>query len=139
MSSKLETFREKERDKLRKFIYLSQLVCLFLAANLKKQFDLKAGRRIDSKCVEVNWSKIESGDCYVKYDMRFKNASGKYLPNKSAYNVGEMKLCNLTDYDNITKVELTVRLQTTARSIKANVSNPRINSPATGMSRKKLS
>ena len=77
--------------------------------NLDQHLDVKATRIPNNRCIEVKWKKIESGACYVKYDIEFKNESGNHLLYyETGYNIGEIKPCNLTEYDYITKVVLRI-------------------------------
>ena len=100
--------------------------------NLEHNFDLKTGRRAELKCIEVTWDKVESGECFVKYDVGFKNESGHYLYNKTGHNVGAMTVCNLTAYTNVTHVELRVSFREESKNVTAEVSEIPVLLPTTG-------
>ena len=114
--------------------------CLFssfnLTVKLDKPFDLKAGKLVASKCVEVKWNKVESGACFVKYDVKLKDAFGNQLYNKIVYNSGELNLCSLSDIATIANVELMVSFKSTHKSATAKVSETPITTPAPSTSRK---
>jgi len=59
---------------------------------LDMDFGLKAGKIGGAKCIEVKWNKVESGACYVKYEVVLKSASGSNEYNNSGYNIGEMTM-----------------------------------------------
>lgn len=67
---------------------------------------------------------MESGACVVKYDVRFKNSTGNHLYNFTRYNIGEVKICNLTEFAKIFEVQMTVRLENSFRNMTAKVSKP---------------
>ena len=58
---------------------------------LDKPFNIKAEKLSKDRCVEVKWNKAESGACYVKYEVKFKNSSGNYLYTETVYNIAEMR------------------------------------------------
>ena len=103
----------------------------FVAVKLNKPYHLRAGKIVQDKCVEVKWNKLESGACFVKYDVKLYDASRKQIYNKKGNNIGEMKICNLTKFDDISDVQLTVNFKTLSKSIAAKVSNSPIPSAAT--------
>ena len=103
---------------------------------LDKTFNLKAGKIAASKCVEVKWDKVESGACFVKYDVKLKDAFGNQLYNKILYNIGELKMCNLSDIATIANVELMVSFKSTYKNITAKVSETPITTPAPPTTRK---
>ena len=102
-----------------------------LAVKVDKPYYLRAGKITESKCVEVKWNKLESGACFVKYDVKLYDASKKQIYNKKGHNFGEMKICNLTKFKDISDVQLTVKFKTLSKSIAAKVSNSPIPSAAT--------
>ena len=108
----------------------------YLTVKLDKPFDLKAGKLSASKCVEVKWNKVESGACFVKYDVKLKDAFGNHLHNKIVYNIGETKICNLSDIANIANVDLMVSFKSTYKNITAKVSETPITTPAPSTPRK---
>ena len=93
---------------------------------------MKATKASVDQCVDVKWNKLESGGCLVKYDVKFKNESGDYLHNETGYNIGEMKMCNLTSYDNITEVQLTVSFRNTSKTVTAIVLSQAVRSETPG-------
>ena len=97
---------------------------------LDKPFDLKAGKLVASKCVEVKWNKVESGACFVKYGVKLKDAFHNQLYNKFGYNIGEMRICNLRDFASVTNVGLTVSFKNTYKTINANVTDQSITIPS---------
>ena len=88
---------------------------------LDKQLDLRAGKLDADKCIEVKWNKVERGACFVRYDVTFKNMCGNYLHSETGYNAGEMKVCNLTAYANITDVQLIVSFKSNSRTVTTRV------------------
>ena len=51
-------------------------------------FGLKAGKIGGAKCIEVKWNKVETGACYVKYEVVLKSASESNVYGKTGYNIG---------------------------------------------------
>ena len=97
---------------------------------------LKALKIAASKCVQVKWTKAESGACYVKYEIVLRNKSGNDLYSQTVYNIGEMMICNLPTYNNITSAHLTISFKATSKKETAFVSETPIStlaSTATGM------
>ena len=92
-------------------------------------FGLKAGKIGGAKCVEVKWNKVESGACYVKYEVVLKSASGSVEYRHSGYNIGEMKMCSFLTFNSVTDVQLTVRFKSTSRSATAKVSDTPLTTP----------
>ena len=89
---------------------------------LDNDFDLEAGYNLESKCVEVKWNKAESGACYVKYEVVFKNVSGNYIFYDFGYNIGQMKKCSFPNNTNITEVRLKVSFRSASKTVTAKVS-----------------
>ena len=58
------------------------------------RFGLKARKLGGATCVEVHWNRVESGACYVKYEVVLKTASG----SSSGYNIGEMTMCSFATF-----------------------------------------
>ena len=85
-------------------------------------FGLKAGKAVGGKCVEVQWNKVESGACYVKYEVILKSASGSHEYSNSGYNIGRMVPCSLASFSNVTDAQLTVTFKSTSRNFTAKVS-----------------
>ena len=86
---------------------------------LTQNLEIKARKLPTNGCVEVKWTKINAGSCHVKYDVAFKNSSGSYLYNVTGYNIEEVRKCNLTVYNYITDVELTVSVNNASRTYTA--------------------
>ena len=82
---------------------------------LDQVLNIKAWKRPD-KCVEVTWDKVESGACFVKFELKFKNATGNFLYNETGYNIMKMEKCNLADFVNLTEIQLTVSFKNTSKS-----------------------
>ena len=100
----------------------SHLFRLSLTVKLNKPLDLKAVRLVESNCIDIKWNKVESGACTVKYDVKLKDASGKYCHNKTGYNIREMKICNVKDFANITHVEMMASFKNvTSKASNANI------------------
>ena len=93
-----------------------------LVVTLENAFDLEAEYNFESKCVEVKWNRAESGTCYVKYEVAFKNISGNYVFYEIGYNIGGMKKCSLPNNTNITEVRLAVSFRSATKSFSAKVS-----------------
>ena len=88
----------------------------------EKRIDLKVVRLVESNCIDIKWNKVESGACIVKYDVKLRDASGKYYHNKSGYNIREMKICNVKDFANITNVEMMASFKNvTSKASNANI------------------
>ena len=90
---------------------------------------MKAGKIGGAKCIEVKWNKVESGACYVKYEVALKSASGSNKYSNSGYNIGEMTVCSFLSFSNVTDVQLTVRFKSTSRSATAKVSDTPLTTP----------
>ena len=97
------------------------IVPFYLIVRFGMDFGLRAVKVAESKCVEVKWNKVESGVCYVKYQVVLRNASGSAICNETGYNIGEMMMCNLSSTRIITNVQLTVSFKATTKNVIANV------------------
>ena len=84
----------------------------------------------------MKWNKAESGACYVKYEVKFKNASGNYLYNESGYNIAEMNKCNITNFVNITEIQLRASFRSTSKTFTIKVSEDPILPPTTPSTQK---
>ena len=98
---------------------------------LNKPFNIKAEKLSKDRCVEVKWNKAESGACYVKYEVKFKNASGNYLYHETGYNIAEINKCNLPTFVNITEIQLTASFRSTSKTFTIRVSESTIVPPTT--------
>ena len=73
---------------------------------------------------------MESGACIVKYDVTLKDATGKYYYKATGYNIRETKICNLTNFADITNVEMIVSFKNiTSMVSKAKIITPSSTSP----------
>ena len=97
--------------------------------NLDKPLHMKAIKMSMNQCVEVQWNKLESGACFVQYDVKFKNDFGDFLYNDTGHNIREMKICNLTSYKNITEVQLTVSFKSASKTVTSKVVEKLIGPP----------
>jgi len=97
---------------------------------LDMDLGLKAGKIRGAKCVEVKWNKVESGACYVKYEVVLKSASGSVECSNLGYNIGNMTMCREAPYSNVTDVQLTVSFKSTSKSSTAKVSNISVSTPS---------
>ena len=105
---------------------------------MDKSLNLRAGKIAEFQCVEVKWNKLISGACFVKYEVKLNDASKKQIYNKKGNNFGEMKICNLTKFDDVIDVQLTVTFKTLSKSITAKVSNSPIPSSASFMKKGRM-
>ena len=80
-------------------------------------FCVKAGKVGGAKCVEVKRNKVESGACYVKYEVVLKSASGSNVYSEAGYNIGEMTMCSSLTFSSVTDVQLTVSFKPTSRHL----------------------
>ncbi|XP_065054130.1 uncharacterized protein LOC135682954 isoform X1 [Rhopilema esculentum] len=83
--------------------------------------NLQAGKIIVDSCVEVKWTKAESGACYVKYELRLKDASGIVVYTETGYNIDQIKKCKIPRNVNITEVEMTMSFKSTSKVFTAKV------------------
>jgi len=97
---------------------------------LDMDFGLKAENIEGARCVEVKWNKVESGACYVKYEVVLKSTSGRNEYSNYGYNIGEMTMCRFTTYSNVTNVQLTVTFKSTSKNFTAEVSDTTLSTPA---------
>ena len=95
------------------------------------EFGLIAEKIGGGSCVEVKWNKVESGACYVKYEVVLKNESGSNEYSYSGYNIGEVPKCSFLTYSNVTDVQLTVSFKSASRNVTAKVSDTPITTPTT--------
>ena len=86
-------------------------------------FGLKAEKILGAKCIEVKWNRVESGACYVKYEVVLKSASGHDEYSSSGYNIGNMIICSFLTFIGVTDVQLTVSFKSTSRNVTAKVSD----------------
>ena len=94
-----------------------------VVVKLDMDFGLKAGKTGGARCVQVQWNKVQSGACYVKYEVVLRNPSGGYQYSDSGYNIGEMTICSDATFSNVSDVHLTVRFKATSTNVSANVSD----------------
>ena len=80
-------------------------------------------------CVKVQWNKVESGACYVTYEVVLKSASGSIEYSASGYNIGKMTPCGLATVSTVTDVQLTVTFKSTSKTFTARVSDAPIDTP----------
>ena len=85
-------------------------------------FGLKAGKGGGANCVEVQWNKVESGACDVKYEVILKSASGSIEYSGLGYNIGKIAPCGLATVINVTDVQLTVTFKSISKTVTAKVS-----------------
>eukprot|EP00795_Rhopilema_esculentum_P014969 gene14969-6122_t len=88
--------------------------------------NLQAGKIIVDSCVEVKWTKAESGACHVKYEVKLKNALGAVVYTETGYNIDEIKKCEIPGNVNITGVEMTMSFKSASKVFTAKVSETRI-------------
>ena len=84
-------------------------------------FGLIAEKIGGGSCVEVKWNRVESGACYVKYEVVLKNASGSNEYGNAGYNIGEMTMCSFLTFSSVTDVQLTVSFKSTSRHVTVKV------------------
>ena len=84
---------------------------------LEEPLKLKAERLSNGTCVKVNWKKIKSGACKVKYLVKLKDSYGKELNMSYGYNIGGMKMCNILPHEYVTHVELTVQFRWVMKTV----------------------
>ena len=94
-------------------------------------FGLKARKAKTPNCVEVNWRKVESGACYVKYEVVLKNALGSDIYSETGYNIGETRICRFAAYSNVTDVALIVTFKATSKNVTGKVSDTPVSTPLT--------
>ena len=70
----------------------------------------------------MQWNKVESGACSVKYEVVLKSASGSIKYSASGYNIGKKKACGLATVSTVTDVQLTVTFKSTSKNVTAKVS-----------------
>ena len=73
---------------------------------------------------------MESGACYIKYEVVLKNASGSEEYVKSGYNIGKMTMCSFLTFSNVTDVQLTVSFKSTSRNVTTKVSDTLLTTPS---------
>ena len=104
-------------------MYYLECLTLYIVVKLDIDFGLKAGKGGGAKCVEVQWNKVESGACSVKYEVLLKSASGSIEYSALGYNIGKMAVCSFATFSNITDVQLTVTFKSTSKTLTAKVSD----------------
>ena len=104
-------------------IYRHHSSFISVAVTLERNYNLRAGKIAQSKCVEVRWNKVPSGACRVRYDTKFADISGKEISKQHGFNSDHIKLCGLERFDEITQVELTVTYKIMKKVIITQVSN----------------
>ena len=87
---------------------LNQFLPLLLIVKLENSFDLRIQKLSALRCVEARWNLTQSGACYVKYNVTFRDVTGAHLFNKTGYNITRMRICNGLTYDNVSYVEMAV-------------------------------
>ena len=100
-------------------MFLLSFRCLLFLVKLEEPLKLKAERLPNSTCVKVNWRKIESGACKVKYLVKLKDPYGKEVDKSYGYNIGTMKMCNILPHEQVTHVQLTVQFRRVMKTVTA--------------------
>ena len=99
-----------------------------LTVKLDSNPNLKAGKP-SAGCVEVKWNQPESGACFIKYEIQFKNASADVIATRIEYNTGSITVCSFKV--NITNVDFTISFKAAKKNFTAKVSeNPIPTTPA---------
>lgn len=91
------------------------------AVKLNHPLNITAKKILATSCIKVKWNRVVSGACFVQYQMKFKNASGSDLYNQTGFNIGEMNICNVTAFFDITYVQLLVNFKNITNNITAKV------------------
>ena len=95
--------------------------------------NLQAGKPNQS-CVHVTWTKKESGACFVKYIVNFKDRTEDVIYTKIGYNIGEVQKCGIPSSVTITAVELKITFKSNTRTFHKKVletAMPTTKAPAT--------
>ena len=100
-------------------IFLFPLCYLIFLVKLEQPLNLKAEKLPNGGCFKVNWKKIESASCKVKYLVKLKDAYGMEVDRSYGYNIGEMKMCNFLPHVHVTNVELTVQFRRVTKTVTA--------------------
>ena len=93
-------------------------------------FGLKAGKGGGANCIEVQWNKVESGACSIRYEVLLKSASGSIEYSGLGYNIGRIAPCGLATAINVTDVQLTVTFKSTSKTFTAKVSETPLTTPS---------
>ena len=75
--------------------------------DLAKFVNLKASKPNQS-CVQVTWTKKESGACLLNQVVKYKNQGGDSIYTQHVNNVGKVQKCGMPSSVHITTVELTI-------------------------------
>ena len=102
----------------------------YLTVKLDIDFGLKAEKIRGAKCVEVKWTQVEAGACFVNYEVVLKSASGSEEFSNSGYNIGNMTMCRDATYSNVTDVQLTASFKSMSKSSTAKVSDTSVSTPS---------
>ena len=94
---------------------------------MNRTFGLRVKGANGSKCFEVKWDKVQSGACFVKYEVILKNASGRDLYIKTGYNIGRLQTCTLKDSTDVANVQLTVSFIDSSKTVIEKVPTAPIN------------
>ena len=93
---------------------------------LEQSLNLKTKRLPNGRCVKVNWKKIKSAGCKVKYVVILRDAYTTKVNEKYGYNIDSMNICNILTGVRVTKVQLTVLFRTVSKNVTANLEGDRM-------------
>ena len=95
-------------------------ICIFITANLDAVPNPQAGKP-STGCVRVKWNKIASGNCFVKYEVQYKDNAGTVRYTNDGTNIGETRRCRIPAGVNITQVQLKISFKSVAKNFTINV------------------
>ena len=68
----------------------------------------------------------------MKYDVQLMNASRSNLYHETGYNIGEMNICNLTVFVDITEAQLTISYRDSSKNVSTMIAGIPVVSPTSG-------
>ena len=86
---------------------------------LEQPLNLKAERLQNGGCVKVQWKKVESAACMVKYLIKLKDVYGKVVDRSYGYNIGSMSMCNVLPHVRVTQAQLTAKFGKVEKTVTA--------------------
>ena len=96
----------------------------YLIVKLANFYGLRAERITAFKCIDVFWNQIQSGACYVQYNVTLKDASGAYLYSSGRYNNRNIRVCDTPTYNRAHYAQLTVSFKNQTSNTTTRITSP---------------
>ena len=94
----------------------------YAIVGLNDPIQMTATMLIELGCLEVMWNKINSGACYVRFDLVLKTGSGASVFKRTGHNIYKVRICDMQAVIKVANVQLIVSFRNAVRYVSLNVS-----------------